>query len=675
MKGKPMRSGFEFLVMWGLMFSSLVGCAPGPALEFDVVIFGGTSGGVAAAVQAARMGKTAAIIEPSRHLGGLSSGGLGKTDTGRTTAIGGIAREFYERLGRHYGKTVEWQFEPHVAEETFNAMTRESGTAVYLGDHLKGLNKQGGRIVEIRTAKKEVFRAKMFIDASYEGDLMAAAGVSYTMGRESNATYDETLNGVHYSQRHHQFDVAVDPYVVEGDPTSGLLPGVHGDDPGQEGQGDHRVQAYCLRMCMTKDKENQIPFGKPPGYDPQRYELLARYLRNAEAAGKVVKILAPGPVQGGKTDTNNNGGFSTDNIGMNYDYPEANPARRAEIFQEHLTYQQGLMWFLCHDPRVPKRYREDVSQWGLCKDEFQETGGWPHQLYIREARRMVSDVVMTQHHCQWRAKAEHPVGLASYGMDSHNVQRFVKDGRALNEGDVQVGVQGPFPIAYEAIVPSAGECSNLFVPVCLSSSHIAYGSIRMEPVFMVLGQSAATAACQAIDQGVPVQEIDMAGLHRRLLADQQVLAWSGPARAMPIDPKTLEGMVIDDRHAELVGPWNHSTSVPGYIGEGYLHDSNVEQGNMRARFKVKVIKGGRYRVRFYYTPNANRATNAHVEIQHAEGKVERKVNERIAGKGPAVFSDLGVFSFQPGDPSYVEVSNAGADGHVVVDAVQLLPAE
>ncbi|MBI3911080.1 MAG: FAD-dependent oxidoreductase [Armatimonadetes bacterium] len=498
----------------------------------DVCVYGGTAGGVAAAVQAHRLGKRAVILEFGKHLGGLSSSGLGATDIGHRRSIGGLAREFYQRIHDYYLQTYGpgsqpvkdcfdgFRFEPHVAERLLNEMATEAGVPVLFEQRLQTVKKHGNQIIEIVTESGAVCRAKMFIDATYEGDLMAKAKLSYTVGREANVQYSETLNGVHFGDPNHNFNVSVDPYIIAGDPTSGILKGISAADPGRQGEGDHRVQTYCFRMCLTKAPD-RLPFPKPAGYDPERYSLLARYI-NA-GVWDVLRLTTPMP--NGKTDTNNYGGFSTDNIGMNYDYPDGDYATRERIFQEHVTYQQGLMGFLCHDERVPPAIRVEVSQWGLPKDEFQETGGWPHQLYVREARRMVSDYVMTEHNCRGVISARDSVGLASYGMDSHHCQRVLRDGRVTNEGNVEVPISAPYPIAYRSIVPRESECRNLLVPACLSATHIAYGSIRMEPVFMILGQSAATAASMAIDGQTSVQQVDVARLQATLEEDAQILAW------------------------------------------------------------------------------------------------------------------------------------------------------
>ena len=668
-----------------------------PAAEVvrcDVVVYGGTSAGVSAAVQARRMGKSVVLVEPGRHLGGLTSGGLGATDIGNKAAIGGMAREFYREVARHYAKDDAWRqqtraeyaerrspagddtmwtFEPHVAEAILGRWVAEAGVPVRLEERLDldgGVRKVGGAIASIRMESGLELEGKVFIDATYEGDLMAKAGVSYHVGREGNDRYGETLNGVQFGQKHHQFRVPVDPYRTPGDPSSGLLPGVHDGDPGEQGRGDRRVQAYNFRVCMTDAPENRLPIPRPEGYDPLRYELLLRYIQGG--VWDALKLNTPMPNR--KTDINNHGGFSSDNIGMNYDYPEADHARRAEIVREHVVYHQGMLWFLANDPRVPAEVRADAGRWGLCKDEFLDTGGWPHQLYVREARRMVSDRVMTQHDCQGRSVADDPVALAAYQMDSHNVQRFVKDGRALNEGDVEVGGFSPYPISYRSIVPSEGQCSNLLVPVCLSASHIAYGSIRMEPVFLVLGQSAATAAAMAVDAGVPVQRVDYTALRARLLADGQVLEWTGPRRTPPVEAAGLPGVVRDDSQAELAGDWSPSTSLGPYVGEHYLQDRNADKGAMSARFALPVAKPGLYEVRVAYTANPNRATNVPITVRDADGSHALRLDQRRPPAAPP-FHPLGRFRLAPDAPAEVVVSNEGTDGHVVVDAVQAVAVD
>lgn len=494
-------------------------------IEADVCIYGGTSAGVAAAVQASRMGMRTVIAEFGRHLGGLTSGGLGATDIGNKAAIGGISREFYCLLGRHYGSQESdgsaWKFEPHVAERIYKEWTKELGISVYYEQHLVKVEKKGKRIAKITMEDGNVYKAGIFIDATYEGDLMARAGVSYHVGRESNPTYKETLNGIHFGHPNHNFKAWVDPYIIEGKIDSGLLPGITDEVPGYQGQGDKCIQAYNFRICLTNVAENRLPFPEPPAYNPDRFLLLARYIKAGVWDAMRLHIMMPN----GKTDLNNFGALSTDNIGLNYDWPEGDYETREKIFQDHVNYNLGLLYFLSNDDRVPSYVREEMRQWGLPQDEFSKTGGWPHQLYIREARRMISEVVMTEHYCRGYRLVEDSVGLAAYTMDSHNCRRIVIDGRCVNEGNVEVAPSFPYPISYRSIVPKVDECSNLIVPVCLSSSHIAFGSIRMEPVFMILGQSAATIAALALEAETAVQEVDYNKLRKKLLADGQVLEW------------------------------------------------------------------------------------------------------------------------------------------------------
>jgi len=499
----------------------------------DVCVYGGTSAGIAAAVTAARLGRSVSVAAFGRHIGGLSASGLGATDTGRIGAIGGTSREFYRRVGAHYGLPETFRFEPHVAEAAFEAWVAEHGIEVHREQRLHTVRMSRDRIVELKMESGLRFRAAMFIDAGYEGDLLARAGSSWFAGREGNAAYGEMLNGVQFRSGH-QFRVPVDPYVVPGDPSSGLLQGISADPPGTTGEGDHRIQAFNFRVCLTRAAD-RLPFPKPSGYDPERYALLLRYIQ----AGIFDVLGNNQPMPNGKTDFNNNGAVSSDNIGRNYDWPDGDYRERERIFQDHVTYQQGLLWFLANDERVPAAVRAEVGAFGLPRDEFAETGGWPHELYVREARRLVSDYVMTEHDCRGNTEIADPVGLGSYNMDSHNCKRVVVDGRARNEGDVQVGTPAPYPIAYRSIVPRAGECENLLVPVCLSSSHIAYGSIRMEPVFMVLAQAAATAASLAIDAGVAVQQVDYATLRRRLLRDRAVLEWPPPPPGLSVEAPEL----------------------------------------------------------------------------------------------------------------------------------------
>ncbi|PST82516.1 xanthan lyase [Pedobacter yulinensis] len=519
----------------------------------DVIVYGGTSAGIIAAVQVAKMGKKVIVVSPDVHLGGLSSSGLGFTDTGNKEVIGGLARDFYHRVYLHYQQDSAWKwqsresygnkgqgtpaidgrertmwiFEPHVAESIFETLVKENKITVYRDrwlDRTYEPVKKKGSIVGIKTTNGEYYTGSMFIDATYEGDLMAAAKVNYHIGREANAVYGEKWNGVQalvFQHRHH-FAKPVDPFVVKGNPASGLLPGISKEVPGPNGSADKRLQAYCYRMCLSDKPENRVEFPKPDNYNPTDYELLVRVFESGwrELFDKY------DPVPNRKTDTNNHGPFSTDYIGMNYRYPEASYAERKSIIKAHEDYQKGLMYFLSNDPRVPADLQARMKTWGLAKDEFADNGHWPYQLYVREARRMIGPYVVTEHDVLGTKEVPRPVGMGSYSLDSHNVQRYVTpEGHVQNEGDIGVKAPKPYAISYDALVPKAAECKNLLVPVCLSSSHIAYGSIRMEPVFMILGQSAATAAVLAINNKVSVQDVDYKQLAAALQADKQCLTY------------------------------------------------------------------------------------------------------------------------------------------------------
>ncbi|MDQ6482058.1 FAD-dependent oxidoreductase [Dyadobacter sp. LHD-138] len=551
---------FKYLTKRALLFSFLAVCVLGitvaeaqkrNAYNADVIVYGGTSGAITAAVQVVKSGKTVLVVSPDKHLGGLSSGGLGFTDTGNKSVIGGLAREFYHRVYMHYDKPEAWRwqkkeeygnkgqgtpamdgadrtmwiFEPNVAEKVFEDFVKENNIKIYREEWLdreKGLVKKDGRIVSIKTLSGKTFTGKMFIDATYEGDLMAAAGVKYHVGREANSVYNEEWNGIQAEvfQHGHYFKKNVSPYKVEGDPKSGLLPYVSDEKIGKNGDGDNKIQAYCFRMCLSANPDNRIPFVKPAGYDPAKYELLTRVYK----AGWTETFDKYDPIPNKKTDTNNHGPFSTDFIGMNYDYPEATYERRKQIIKDHELYQKGLMYYLSNDSNVPEAVRTEMNKWGLPKDEFKDNGGWPHQIYVREARRMIGQGVMTENETLGKKAVSQSVGMGSYSLDAHNAQRYVKaDGFVQNEGDIGVHPKTPYSISYASIIPKKEDCQNLFVPVCLSSSHIAYGSIRMEPVFMILGQSAASAAVQAIDRKVSVQDVDYEKLKEQLLKDKQRL--------------------------------------------------------------------------------------------------------------------------------------------------------
>lgn len=533
------------------LLTLLQACGKSATYKADVIIYGGTSAAVIAAVEVVKSGRTVIIVSPDLHLGGLTSSGLGFTDTGNKATIGGLSREFYHRVWLHYNDPSSWNwekheeygnkgqgtpamdgenrtmwiFEPHVAEKVFEDFIKENDIRVYRNEWLNresGVITQNKKIISFTTLSGKTFKGKMFIDATYEGDLMAAAGVSYTVGRESCLQYNERWNGVQAGVFHHDhyFKTNIDPYIIPGDPDSGLLPYISNEPIQPNCTGDDKIQAYCFRLCMSNHPANMVPFEKPDGYNSANYELLARVFDSGWNEWFAKYDMIPNK----KTDTNNHGPFSTDYIGMNYDYPEASYERRKEIIEEHKNYQKGLLYFVSTDKRVPKEVREKMKEWGLAKDEFQDNNHWPYQLYIREARRMLGTYVTTENEVLGKMNVPDPVGMGSYTMDSHNVQRYVTEkGYVQNEGDIGIHPKKPYQISYGSIVPKKEECTNLLVPVCVSASHIAFGSIRMEPVFMILGQSAAAAAVMAIDNKINVQDIPYKQLEEVLLSKNQIL--------------------------------------------------------------------------------------------------------------------------------------------------------
>ena len=686
--------------------------------EHDLVIYGGTSAAVIAAMQAQAEGVDVVVVSPDEHLGGLTSGGLGWTDSGKKEAIGGLSRQFYRDIKSHYDDPDHWTrqtrdeylthprfaarppitddafwvFEPSVAEAIFERYVAERGLVVHRGRGFRldrsedGTTVEDGRIASFRTVNGDTFAGRIFIDATYEGDLMAAAGVSYHVGRESNATYGETLNGFQPLRRDgdgwtgtvkHQFFLlgadkrsgAIIPVSAlrdPGDSTSGLLPFVDEQPKLSPGDGDHRIQAYCFRMCLTDDPENLVPWPKPEGYDPLAYELLARVMDTGWRG--MWNKFDPAPNR--KTDTNNHGPLSTDFIGQNYDYPEAPYERREQIIAEHERYQKGLMWFLANDPRSPADVRERMSQWGLAADEFPDNGHWPHQIYVREARRMIGPVVMSERRIQGYEPVPQPIGMGSYNMDSHNVQRyaqpvggpFVMGNQALNEGDIQVNPGGPYPISYQAITPKRSECENLLVPVACSASHIAYGSIRMEPVFMILGQSAASAAAIALADGSAVQNVPYDRLKARLEADGQVLDLpNSTARMKRLDLAALGGRAQDDREADWSGSWTESRSTTPYAGRGYRA---TDQSGATATFTLPAPEGDAT-VHLIGPPHPNRCSRVAVTAAAAGQTIEAMVDQRTGEPAQPIGTLSGLAA---GDEITITVT-AGDGGYTVVDAV------
>jgi lysophospholipase L1-like esterase len=678
-----------------ILAAASIATASAVPVQKDVVVYGGTSGGVIAAVQSARSGKSVVLVSPTAHLGGLTTSGLGWTDLGKSSILGGLSREFYHRLYLHYqqGSAWNWQtresygnagqggpafnatleiasvFEPKVAEAVFNQLLTEQSVTVVTGrlDLDEGVVMNSGKIAHIRLEDGSEYAGKMFIDASYEGDLLPGAGVSFTVGREANATHGETVNGIQAAgATKNQLRDNIDPYLTPGNAASGLLPGVNAGPGGTDGSADHRLQAYCFRMVLTDTVANRVMIAQPPGYNEADYELLFRSIEAGQTSGFFKFDLMPNR----KTDSNNTGGISTDFIGKNYgpgwDWTTLDHDARLALAKQHENWQRGLVWTLQNHPRVPESIRNNYAKWGLPADEFTDNGNWPYQLYVREARRMVSDFVMNQHHCTGALVAPDSVGLAAYAMDSHNVQRHVKNGMVKNEGDIQLSLANPYPISYRSIVPKVGQCPNLFVPWSLSASHMAFGSIRMEPVFMALSQSAAIAASYAIDQDIAVQSVPYAQLRPLLLSAGQALGDTSIG---------LPTSIVDNTDTALVtvtGDWLSGTSATGFVGSDYLHDNNAGQGTKQVRFALPAGTSGFQRVFLRWTAHTNRASNAAVEIHHAGGTSLQAVDQRVNG---GKWNLVGFYQFTGAPGEGVIVKNTAANGYVIADAVGFFPVD
>jgi hypothetical protein len=639
--------------------------APAVAKKYDICVYGGTSAGVIAAYTAAKLGKSVLLIEPGKHLGGMSSGGLGLTDIGNKYAISGLALEFYRRIGAHYGRFEQWVFEPHVAEQLFKEYVKRGNVPVLFQNRIINATKKGSQIVSIQLENpieksSTTIQANVFIDCSYEGDLMARAGVSYTVGREANEEYRETFNGVQLMNGH-QMPPGVDPYQVKADPKSGLLWGVNKAVLGEIGSGDKKVQAYNFRICLTSNPKNRISITQPQNYQPERYELLIRQMeKRTWKSLQDVFIWSGMPNQ--KTDINNRNGFSTDMIGMNWEYPDADYAKRAEIWKAHVDYTKGLLFFVGNDPRVPEHIRKEIAQWGYPKDEYTDNENWSHQLYVREARRMKGELVMTQHHCQGRETVPDGVGMAAYTMDSHNCDRLVVKGEVRNEGNVEEGGFGPYPISYRALIPKQQEASNLIVPVCLSATHIAYGSIRMEPVFMVLGQSAALAAAQAIDRKIAVQEVDVKKIQEQLKQD-------------PLADGSKAEIVVDNSTPNLVtvtGEW--ASQKNGGYGPDFLIAAETNSVPQIVRYALDQSTVGKFEVFTYYPKQANSNTESKISVFDGKQLKQLPIKDadvKVLGQTSGEWVSLGIYDFSAQSQPYIEISANGKKA--VADAILLVP--
>jgi len=638
--------------------------------QYDIVVYGATSGGVIAAYTAKKMGKTVLLIEQGKYIGGLSAGGLGYTDIGNKYAITGLSRNFYRRIGNHYGKFEQWIFEPHVATETFKQYVSEAGLEILFQHHVVSVKKNKEAIESIVVEKSDapgnkghqIIKAKIYIDCSYEGDLMAKAGVSYFVGREDNSLYNETYNGVQLMDKH-QFPNGVDPYKIVGDVTSGLLWGISNEPLQLQGTGDKKLQAYNFRLCLTKNPANQLPISKPANYDALKYELLLRVLEKKPATD-LEGFLNINLMQNQKTDINNNGAFSTDMIGMNYNYAEAGYEERKQIQEVHEAYVKGLLYFIAYDGRMPAYLRTMMLQWGYPKDEYMTNGNFSPQMYVRETRRMKGAYVMTQANCQGKAIVTDGVGMAAYTMDSHNCQRLIVNGMVKNEGDVQVGGFGPYPVSYRSIIPKATECTNLLVPVCLSATHIAYGSIRMEPVFMVLAQSAATAAVMAINKKQTVQQVNVAQLQAML-------------RSNPLANNSVNEVLVDSDDTASVrvkGNWLRITK--GCYGPSMFTDEGNAKTTKEITFIPAISQPGNYHLYAYFPKISNSSSNVTIYIKNGPVTREVIVNTgeiQVEGQTSGEWASLGTMHVNNKNMATVTITNKNANGVVVADAVLFVP--
>jgi hypothetical protein len=642
----------------------------GQSSSVDICIYGGSSAGVMAAYTAKKMGKSVILIEQSNRLGGLTTGGLGQTDIGNKYAVAGLSLDFYRRIGQHYGKFEQWTFEPHVAKELFEQYIKEANIKVVYNYRLQSVSTEKGAIkaitienaIQPNQSTNQIIKAKVFIDCTYEGDLMAKSGVSYFTGRESNSTYGETYNGVQFMDKH-QFPDGVDPYKIPGKKESGLLWGISNETLAPNGTGDKKIQTYNIRVCFTNNPSNRIPITQPDDYQPERYELLLRVLEK-KPVKNIGGFTSIAPMPNNKTDINNNGAFSTDMIGENWDYPEADYNKRIEIKKAHDNYVKGFFYFIGHDPRMPSYLRKEMLQWGYPKDEYTDNKNWTPQMYVRETRRMIGEYVMTQLNCEGKDVVKDGIGLAAYTMDSHNCQRLVVNGMVKNEGDVQVGGFDPYPIAYRSVIPKKKECTNLLVPVCLSASHIAYGSIRMEPVFMVLAQSSAVAACLSIDNNQAVQEVNIDQLQKII-------------KTNPYANGRLPEIIVDNIDTSSViikGDW--SFGKYGGFGPSYLRDTTRSSTAKSVKFIPQINKEGSYQIYTYYPKLQNGSEQTHIAIfdgKKITNKIIKRSEVQVIGQTAGEWVSLGKCNFSKGKNAYVEISNKNANGIIVADAVLFVP--
>lgn len=639
-------------------------------VESDICVYGGTSGGVSAAVAAARLGKSVVLLSLNNHVGGMTASGLGVTDIGPgndTSYVCGIAREFYKRVGTNYSSTnlVIW-FEPHVAENVFQQMLAGAAVNVYSNRLLAAATMVSNRITQITMQDGSVFRAKQFIDTTYEGDLMAAAGATFTWGREGTNVYNESLAGIRGLGGSYSYD----PYVTPGNPASGLLPLVQTNTSGNVGDGDKRLQTYNFRLCLTQNATNKIAIIAPTNYSEANYELVRRYITNRVAVNGSVSLANVIDIQtiipNGKTDINARDELSTDYIGYNHTWATNSYAGREQLRAAHENYIRGLLYFYATSTNVPANLNADAQSWGLAKDEFTDTGGWPWQIYVREARRMVSDYVMTQSNAEARVTAPDSICLARYNIDSHGVQRLASGNNARWEGSIGGTPPYPYPISYRAIIPRTGECQNVFCTFALSASHVAFASCRMEPVFMMTSQAAGTAAAFAIDDHIPAQQLNYAKLSAQLRADGQLLDWAAATSA-------TNGYILDQSGSGTAnsGGWTAGANAGGWNGD-YWHDNATSKGTRWVSYTPTLPTNGTYEVYAWWVESSNRATNTPIDIVHVAGTNRVLVNQKIASGG---WFKLLTTNFNAGTSGkvFVRNDNTAVGTYCIADGIRFQP--
>ena len=679
-----------------LAFGLLLLARPARAAEAEVIVYGATPGGFCAAIAAAREGASVVLLEPTAHVGGVNTGGLSFSDSNQTvrSTLLGLFEEWHQRVAEDYAArgvklpydvavkdNSVWTYEPHVAARVTDAMLKEAGVSVLTKQTLEGVEKAGTKIVGLRTSGG-MHTAKVFIDATYEGDLMARAGVVWHLGRESRDEYGESYAGRQYPKA----KMAINGFDANGLP----LPFITSVRPGDDQAGEETVMVYSFRLCLTKNAANRVPFPEPKSYDPARFELVRRYFQKYPNAPVPWDLY---PLPGEKFDANNGIGkmFSMGLVGEANGWCASDPAGRAKLWEKHKEYTLELYKFLTTDPAVPAKIRETMAELGLCRDEFPETGHWSPQLYVREGRRMDGRMILTQHDVLKDAQKEDPIAISSFPIDSHDCRRLALPDGVINEGTIfPVRMPGrrhgyAYHIPYRAITPAASECSNLLVPVALSATHVAYSSVRVEPTWMAIGQGAGVAAALAAKAGVTVQALDYLTLRTRLLAQNVVLELpvlppltaksDRPSGPVSLDPKSLPGLILDDAQAELSGDWERSTNFKPHVGVGYLHDEQRADGKARAVFRFKGPADGEYELRMAYSAHETRATRLPVTIMGGDTEQRFTVDQTQPMPTGEAFRPIGSLRLRQGVEYTLTVTNQDTKGFVIVDAFQLLPVD